>query len=60
MEREIIRVLNFSAEEIQAAIIERLQLKDIPAPDGKSLKVKFSLSDTGASLEWTEQHEMNF
>lgn len=59
MEREITRVLNFSAEEIRLALIMRLETIDQPAPLPSATRVKFSLSDTGATLEWVEQCEMN-
>jgi hypothetical protein len=59
MEREVTHVLNFSADEIKLALIMRLEATDKPAPPASAPKVKFSLSDTGATLEWVEQCEMN-
>jgi hypothetical protein len=60
MEKHVTRVLNFSADEIKTAIMDKLVAVDQPYPlPSASASVKFSLSDTGATLEWVEQCEMN-
>lgn len=59
MDGEITRVLNFSKDEVQMALVMRLEATDTSAPSPGAKGVKFSLSDTGATLEWVEAHQIN-
>lgn len=59
MDREVTRVLNFTKEEVQTALAMRLEQIDAPAPSPGAKGVKFSLSDSGATLEWVETHQIN-
>lgn len=61
MEHEANIVLNFSKDEICEALIERLQAQNKPYPPGHAqASIKFSLSDTGATLEWVSRYETTF
>lgn len=58
MQRYIKRRLDFSGYEIKDAIVRVLQERDYPYPAPSALDVKFTLTATGATLEWAEDCEM--
>lgn len=61
METEKHCVLNFSLAEVKEALIEKLQTKQMEYPPGSvQSQIKFSMSDTGATMEWTQTFETNF
>lgn len=60
MQRYIHRRLGFAGHEIKEALVRLLQERDYPYPAPSVCDVKFTLTENGATLEWTEDCEMVF
>lgn len=56
MEKFIQRRFGFNKNDVYAAILRSMKQDDLPMPSAAS-KPTFTLTDGGATLEWSEESE---
>lgn len=53
MDRIVNRRYHLSADEVRDAILDKLSEQDVPTPK-KYDEVKFSMTENGVTIEWTD------